>query len=82
MFVSSDLAGAMGVAPSISGHEHTNLNRVCCFILFSVFLASKGFIFSEIASDILNHENVPIQIQQNFNGSNTFRTMKISSQQG
>ena len=40
--------GEPSVAYFINGHEQTPLNRVCFFIFFNVFLASKGSDYSEL----------------------------------
>ena len=40
--------GVAGVAHFIIGHEQTQLNLVCYFHFFAVFLASKGSNYSEV----------------------------------
>ena len=55
----------VSVAHFITGHEHTHLNRVCCFHVFAVYPASKGSSYSELITvefqwleHLGNHENV------------------------
>ena len=46
--------------------EHTQLNRVCCFRFFGVFLASKGSNFSKLIYKHIQHfrslQNVQVKI--------------------
>ena len=52
------LWGVASVAFLIAGHDQTQLNRVCSFLFFGVFLASGGSNFQEFVSLIIS---IPLQ---------------------
>ena len=52
------LWGVASVAFLIAGHDQTQLNRVCYFLFFGVFLASGGSNFQEFVSLIIS---IPLQ---------------------
>ena len=43
-----DLRGVVSVAHFITGHVQTQSNRVCYFLFFDVFLASKEYNYLEL----------------------------------
>ena len=46
------LGAVAGVARFITGHEHTQLNRVCHFLFFGAFIASKRSNFPELINRV------------------------------
>ena len=54
----------LGVVPSfahiITGHGQTQLNQVCCFHFFGVFLASKGSKYSELIDSLVTNQSAEV----------------------
>ena len=56
------IGGMTSVAHFIAGHKQTQLNRVCFFVFFGVFLASKISNFSDLIYIILTVQMIFIPL--------------------
>ena len=60
------LGGVAGVAHYITGHEQTQLNRVCYFHFFDVVIASKGSNLTKLCHIFIAYKMLSLSFSTKF----------------